>query len=324
MEMITSSFGLIALSGLAAMVLFVVAGIILFTSKQADPMEKFSAQTKGTDKPSRDGQTQLRRKIDREYKSLEKFSRFLEPADASELSAARQQMVQAGYLGKNAVRDFAALQFILAVTGLAFSLLLVFVLAPGSFDTPVKTAAAMLSPMLIGYYAPRTWLTRRIEARKEEILSGFPDALDMLLVCVEAGQSLDQSIQRVAREIRSGYPALGEELETVGEQVKAGRERAEVLRDMSLRCGIPDITGFVTVIIQASSYGTSIADSLKVFSEEMRDKRIMRAEEKANLIPTKMTLGTMLFTVPPLMIILIGPSILAVIGDLSGFSMSVD
>lgn len=318
LETLTSSVGLIVLSGLAGLILLSVAVFMTIASDRADPMEKFSARAKGMAPSSKDEETQLRRKIDREYKSLERFSRFLEPTDETELSAARQQMVQAGYLGKNAVRDFAALQFILAISGLIFSLLLVFVIAPGSFETPVKKTAALLSPMLIGYYAPRRWLNKRIEARKEEILSGFPDSLDMLLVCVEAGQSLDQSIKRVAKEIRSAYPALGEELETVSEQVKAGRERSEVLREMSMRCGIQDITAFVTVLIQAANYGTSIGDALKVFSEEMRDKRIMRAEEKANLIPTKMTLGTMMFTVPPLLIILVGPSILGVVNDLSG------
>ena len=139
-----------------------------------------------------------------------------------------------------------------------------------------------------------------------------------MLVCVEAGQSLDQSITRVARESRAGYPALADEFDMVANEVKAGKERAAVLKDMSVRVGISDVASFVTTLVQSATYGTSIADALRVYSAEMRDKRVMRAEEKANTLPTKLTLGTMLFTLPPLLIILIGPSIYGVVQQLGG------
>ena len=139
--------------------------------------------------------------------------------------------------------------------------------------------------------------------------NGFPDSLDMMLVCVEAGQSLDQAIIRVSTELRAGFPALAEEYQMVSHEMKAGKDKTQVLRDFSERAGVPDIASFVTVLIQSTQFGTSIAEALRVFSAEMRDKRVMRAEEKANTLPTKMTLATMMFTVPPLLIILIGPSI---------------
>ncbi|MFK7753462.1 MAG: type II secretion system F family protein, partial [Sedimentitalea sp.] len=145
-------------------------------------------------------------------------------------------------------------------------------------------------------------------ARKEAITQGFPDSLDMMLVCVEAGQSLDQSIVRVARELRASYPALADEFEVVAYEMKAGKEKAVVLRDMGERCGVQDVSSFVTVLIQSAAFGTSIAEALRVYASEMRDKRVMRAEEAANKLPTKMTLATMGLTVPPLLIILVGPS----------------
>ena len=145
--------------------------------------------------------------------------------------------------------------------------------------------------------------------RQEEITNGFPDSLDMMLVCVEAGQSLDQSIIRVSGEIKAGYPALAEEFDMVANEMKAGKDKTSVLRDMSERAGVPDVSSFVTVLIQSASFGTSISEALRVFSAEMRDKRIMRAEEQANKLPTKMTLATMMLPVPPLLIILIGPSV---------------
>ena len=131
----------------------------------------------------------------------------------------------------------------------------------------------------------------------------------MMLVCVEAGQSLDQSIVRVAKEIRASFPALADEFEIVSLQIKAGKDKATVLGDMSERCGVQDVSSFVTVLIQSATFGTSIAEALRVYGEEMRDKRVMRAEEKANKLPTKMTLATMMLTVPPLLIILVGPSV---------------
>jgi tight adherence protein C len=175
-----------------------------------------------------------------------------------------------------------------------------------------------IGPGAAGYYLPQYWVQRRLQTRQGNITAGFPDALDMMLVCVEAGQSLDQSILRVAKEIRAGYPDLADEFEIVGQEVKAGKERIAVLKDMAERVGLQDVSSFVTVLIQSATFGTSIADALRVYAAEMRDKRVMRAEEKANTLPTKLTLGTMMFTVPPLMIILIGPSIHGIATQLGG------
>ena len=118
----------------------------------------------------------------------------------------------------------------------------------------------------------------------------------------------------------ASYPALSEEYEIVAHQIKAGRDKPSVLGEMSERCGVQDISSFTTVLIQSQQFGTSVADALRVYAAEMRDKRVMRAEEKANKLPTKMTLATMTLTVPPLLIILIGPSVLGIM-DL--FAMGV-
>lgn len=322
-DVFQGGFGTILLLGIVGMVLAAVAGFAAFGDNSDDPMSKLKDQVSAAESKKRStAATGLRRKEGKGINGLEKFAKFLEPENEQELGAARQRMIQAGYHGRHAVRDFQALQFILAIGFLLVSLLVVFVITPDTFESVPMRAAAIILPMLIGYYGPRKWIDGRVEARKEEIISGFPDALDMLLICVEAGQSLDQSIQRVSVEISNTYPALGEELTTVGEQVKAGRERSEVLKDLAKRCDISDINSFTTVMIQAAAYGTSITDALRVFAAEMRDKRIMRAEEKANLLPTKMTLGTMMFTVPPLLIILIGPSVVGIMTELSSSNIT--
>ena len=142
----------------------------------------------------------------------------------------------------------------------------------------------------------------------------------MMLVCVEAGQSLDQCIVRVARELRASYAALADEFEVVAQEMKAGKDKISVLNDMGTRCGVQDVSSFVTVLVQSAAFGTSIADALRVYAAEMRDKRVMKAEEAANKLPTKMTLATMMFTVPPLLIILVGPSVLGItkMGEMGG------
>jgi len=234
------------------------------------------------------------------------------------MTTARLTMLRAGYRSKNAVRVFHAAQFGLGIGFLLIGLTYALVQsANGQLGTQMLVIS-IIGPGAAGYYLPRYWVNRRLQARQQEITSGFPDALDMMLVCVEAGQSLDQSILRVARELRAGYPALADEFDIVGHEVKAGKERISVLKDMAERVGLQDVSSFVTVLVQSATFGTSIAEALRVYASEMRDKRVMRAEEKANTLPTKLTLGTMMFTVPPLMIILIGPSIHGIATQLGG------
>jgi tight adherence protein C len=178
--------------------------------------------------------------------------------------------------------------------------------------TTQQTVLYILGPGGVGYMIPKYWINKRQAERQEEITNGFPDALDMLLVCVEAGQSMDQAILRVSEELEASYPSLSDEFQLVSHEIKAGKDKASVLGDMADRCGVSDISSFVTVLVQSATFGTSVADALRVYASEMRDKRVMRAEEKANKLPTKMTLATMMLTVPPLLIILIGPSVLGI------------
>jgi len=239
---------------------------------------------------------------------LEKFATFLEPKSAEELSAMQLKLRQAGYQSKDAVRFFHFAQFALGITGLIAGVVYLTVLGGSEGLETQKMAMYVLAPGGIGYMLPKYWVNKRVTARQTEITQGFPDSLDMMLVCVEAGQSLDQSIVRVAKELRASFPALADEYEVVAYEMKAGKDKSSVLRDMGTRCGVQDVSSFVTVLIQSATFGTSIAEALRVYAGEMRDKRVMRAEEAANKLPTKMTLATMMLTVPPLLVILVGPS----------------
>jgi len=249
------------------------------------------------------------RRTENKVDKLERFAQFLEPQKKEELSAAKLNMLRAGYPSKNAVRMFHAMQFLFGITFLLLGIIYALVQSVNGDLSTRSMLIYTLLPCAIGYYIPRYWVTKRVEKRRTEIIEGFPDALDLMLVCVEAGQSLDQSIIRVGAESRSGYPSLADEFDMIAHEMKAGKERTTVLKDMAERVGVPDVASFVTTLIQSATFGTSIAEALRVYSADMRDKRIMRAEEKANMLPTKLTLGTMLFTVPPLLVILIGPSV---------------
>jgi len=298
---------LIAAIGIT-LVLFIVMGA---DKNVIDPLQKLREQSKDL---RQHGQELGRRSDTSEWaKQLEGFKSFLEPAKTTEFDEARMHMIQAGYHGRNAVRDFNAAKFILGVSGLLIGLGFILAMPPAEDASILFSSIPVLVPTLIGYYLPVYWVSKRRGERQKQITGGFPDSLDMLLICTEAGQSMDQSINRVAKELKAGYPALAEEFETVSHQTKAGRDRLEVLKEMGERCGNPDIRSFVTVLIQSATYGTSVAEALRVYAAEMRDKRVMLAEEKANVLPTKLTLGTMMFTVPPLLIILIGPSVHGVI-----------
>jgi tight adherence protein C len=303
---ILGPFGPLMIVGFLGLVLiFITLPFLLF--RREDPFQRLRKSKEADDSEKEDTMITLRQ-VQGETK-LEKYSQFLEPQDEEEYTAVRLKLLQAGYPSPDAVRNYHFAQFALGIGFLVAGLLYALANSGAPDQTTKSTILSILIPGVVGYMMPKYWVNRRQQSRQEEIVNGFPDALDMMLVCVEAGQSLDQSIIRVAEEIRAGFPALADEFEVVSHEMKAGKDRVSVLRDMAERCGVPDVSSFVTVLIQSASFGTSIADALRVFSSEMREKRVTRAEEKANTLPTKMTLVTMMLTVPPLLIILIGPSI---------------
>lgn len=321
MTIFSSPLTLVALLAAGGMTM-VIFSIVGQRSGVPDTMAKLRDQVKQMPAQERS----LKRGVEADsalMKRLDKFRTMLEPEDAEEMDEARREMIQAGYHSRNAVRDFHAAKLVLALGGLLIGLGYLMLFPPADDASMIKRLLPIGIPTFAGYYFPIYWVGKRRAERQSEIQRGFPDALDMLLICAEAGQSMDQSIARVAHELRFGYPALAEELETVAHETKAGKDRMIVLRELGERCGNPDIKSFATVLIQSATYGTSVADALRVYASEMRDKRVMLAEEKANVLPTKLTLGTMMFTVPPLLMILIGPSVYGVVTMLAEADFSL-
>lgn len=291
-------------------VLLAVAAIPFVLRKEKDPLDRFSFKEDRLD----DELMSLR--TDGDSGALQQFGEYLEPTDEGELSETRNKLRAAGYKDASAVRIYYLARAGLGIGLLVFAVFIFWVI-PEEVNVPQALAFTALFG-LMGYFLPVYWVTRQIQARKEEIQNAFPDAMDMMLVCIEGGQSLDQAMARVGQEMQTASGALAEELALVSYEFRAGKDRVSVLRDFATRCGTTDVSSFVTVLIQSSAFGTSISQALRVYASEMRDKRLVRAEEKANVLPTKLTLGTMMFTVPPLLLILIGPAVIQIVRSLAG------
>jgi len=165
---------------------------------------------------------------------------------------------------------------------------------------------------MIGCYLPNLLLYLKIKARQREIFESFPDAADLMLVCVEAGLALDAGLSKVADEIRRKSMALAEELHLTNLEIRAGATREKALRNLALRTGIEEISTFATMLTQADKFGTSIGDALRVFSDDLRHKRQVLAEERAAKVPTKMLFPLVLCIFPSIIMVILGPALIQV------------
>jgi tight adherence protein C len=170
--------------------------------------------------------------------------------------------------------------------------------------------------LLGGYLLPDIWLMWRVSSRQHRLRKGLPDALDLLVICVEAGLGLDQALLRVTDELRITHPELCEELQLVNLEMRVGKTRIEALRELAKRTGLDDIKALVSMLIQTERFGTSIAQSLRVHSDDLRMKRRQRAEEKAAKMSVKMVPVLVFFIFPALMVVILGPAVLQIMRQL--------
>jgi tight adherence protein C len=166
---------------------------------------------------------------------------------------------------------------------------------------------------LVGCYLPNLALSLRLRERKRELFENFPDAADLMLVCVEAGLGLDAALTRIADEMGPKSRALAEELHLTNLEMRAGASRSQSLRNLALRSGIEEIGTFATMLSQSDKFGTSVGESLRVFSEDLRHKRQVRAEEHAAKVPTKMLVPLALFIFPAIIMVVLGPALVIIV-----------
>ena len=230
---------------------------------------------------------------------------------SSEAKKTQEKLSQAGYRSRDALTIFyfskLCMPFVFGVVGL----ILIFGLNIVKGDALTKSAVALVV-VVIGAYAPDLAVRNQIGKRQALMKKALPDALDLLVICAEAGQSLDGALNRVAGEVGSTCPVLAEELSLTAIELGLLPERRMALENLNKRTGLPSIKAVVNTLLQTEKYGTPIAQSLRVLSSEFRNERMMRAEEKAARLPAVMTVPLIIFILPPLFIVLLGPAILRV------------
>ena len=230
------------------------------------------------------------------------------PSSDAEQATLKTNLVQAGFRSENAAAVFYGVRILTTLMMLVFSLMLE---AQMPANPPMKVALMGFGCMT-GWILPRMFLERKVKRRQETVRLSLPDALDLLVVSVEAGLGLDQAIQHVARELMVSHPTLSEELSLVTLEMRAGKRRAEALRNLAERTGEPEVKKLVAILIQNDRFGTSMGESLRTHSDFLRTRRRQEAEERAGKVGVKLVFPIFFFILPSMLIVAAGPGILQI------------
>ena len=225
--------------------------------------------------------------------------------------ALRRKLAAAGFSGSYAPRAYTLLRLVLVIGLPVFVMLLVWL--SGSVPSLMKLWFMLLISAAVGLYLPSLAIRAKADRRERQIINAFPDALDLMLVCVEAGLALESAFDRVGKEMALTHPLLAEQLGTVVLELRAGRSREDALRRMAERTGADEIRAFATLLIQSTNLGTSIAQTLRVYASEMRERRQMRAEEKAHRLPVLLSIPLVACMLPVMIGVLMLPAVIRVI-----------
>jgi tight adherence protein C len=237
--------------------------------------------------------------------ALDPFSKAL-PLSPSEVSRTRKWLIQAGYRDARHLTVYVGSRLVCALIGVAL----------------VVVISGVNSPLLLvgvgglGFFMPRFALKRKIRARQQRITLGLPDALDLTVICVEAGLALDQAMMRVGQDLHHAHPELSDEFHMVNLEMRAGKPRAEALRNLVERTGVDDIRSLVGTLIQTDRFGTSVAQALRVHSDSLRTERRQRAEEQAAKTTIKMVIPLVLFVLPSIIFVTLGPAVIQLVRTL--------
>ncbi|MGC2194309.1 MAG: type II secretion system F family protein [Terriglobales bacterium] len=231
--------------------------------------------------------------------ALDPLSKAL-PLSPTDTNRTRAWLIQAGYRESRHLTVYQGIRVLFALLGFTTVLLI------SKLDSPML----LVGVTGLGFFIPRFFLKRMITGRQLRIRLGMPDALDLTVICVEAGLSLDQAMMRVGEDLRHAHPDLADEFYLMNLELRAGKPRAEALRNLYNRTGVDDIKALVTTLVQTDRFGTSIAQALRVHSDSLRTERRQRAEEQAAKTTIKMVPPLVVFVLPSIIIVTLGPAII--------------
>jgi tight adherence protein C len=223
-------------------------------------------------------------------------------------AALRQKMVAAGYTAPYAPRVYTLVRLVM-VFGLPLLVILLFWLR-GSSPSMFKLYLSLVFAAAMGLYLPSVFIRAKADRRQRALVNAFPDALDLMLVCVEAGLGLEAAFARVGMEMTTSHPLLAEQFGAVVLELRAGRSHEDALRRMADRAGADDIRAFATLLIQSTKLGSSISQTLRTYASEMREKRRMRAEEKAHRLPVLISIPLVACMLPTMIGVLMLPAVI--------------
>jgi tight adherence protein C len=226
-------------------------------------------------------------------------------------AALRQKLIAAGYSAPHAPRAYTLVRVVLVI-GLPLFVLFSFWLTDSS-PSMVKLYFSLVIAAALGLYVPSLFIRAKADRRQQALVNAFPDALDLMLVCVEAGLGLEAAFARVGMEMTSSHPLLAEQFGAVVLELRAGRSHEDALRRLADRAGADDIRAFATLLIQSTKLGSSISQTLRIYSAEMREKRRMRAEEKAHRLPVLISIPLVACMLPTMIGVLMLPAVIRVV-----------
>ena len=234
------------------------------------------------------------------------------PLSTVDMNSARKDLVMAGFRSDGSVRIFTGIRVIFCVVMFAFALMI----RTHVTDNPVLRIVFLVAGAGLGYYAPGFYLESLVKKRQTKLRLSLPDALDMMVVAVEAGLGLDQALQYVGREIEEAHQELSDDISLVTLEMRAGKRRSDALKNLAERTGEEELRKLVAILVQTDRFGTSMGESLRTHSDFMRMRRKQEAEERAAKVGVKLVFPIFLFILPSMMVVAAGPALLKVFRDL--------
>ena len=264
-----------------------------------------------------------RARLVRKNQTADKMRSFLgrlQVLQEGQIKEVQQKLAQAGIRSKDLAVAVIFGRMVLPILFGGLAVFLIYIVDMWPTLTPFKRSGFTMAALILGYKAPDLFVDNKRQKRTDAIRKGLPDALDLLVICAEAGLTVDSAFARVSKELGRAYPELGEEFALTSIELGFLTERRQAFENLAYRVNLESVKGVVTTMIQTEKYGTPLASALRVLSAEFRNERMMRAEEKAARLPAIMTVPLILFILPVLFIVSLGPAACSLSDAMSGGS----